>query len=296
MAKLDYLARETATNLRRNVSMASAALLTVTVSLALVGGALLVKQGVGRATVQWRGHVELSIYLKPEATPSETEAVRRQLAQAPEIKSFKYLDKAAAYAEFRRIFADEPDLRDSLSVDKIPPSFRVVPKEAEQTRVIGERFRNAAGVQDVSYAQDEIDALVSITNFLQIALWAVALVLLLAAALLILNTIRMAIFARRREVGVMKLVGATNWFIRLPFMLEGLFQGLAGAAVAFAVVWGGRNIIQTQIQHANSDVRLFKQFLVTTHDVTGTGIFLILVGVLVGTAGSALAVRRFLDV
>ena len=108
MAKLDYVARETATNLRRNVSMASAALLTVTVSLALVGGALLVKQGVGRATVQWRGHVELSVYMKPEATAAETEAVRRQLAQAPEVSRFKYLDKAAAYAEFRRIFADEP--------------------------------------------------------------------------------------------------------------------------------------------------------------------------------------------
>jgi len=137
---------------------------------------------------------------------------------------------------------------------------------------------------------------VSVTNFLQIMLWGIAAVLLAAASLLILNTIRMAIFARRREVAVMKLVGATNWFIRVPFMLEGLLQGLSGAALAFGVVWIGRDLVQDRISGANNDVQLFKQFLVTGADVTGTGILLLLVGVVVGTVGSALAVSRFLDV
>ena len=124
----------------------------------------------------------------------------------------------------------------------------------------------------------------------------IAAVLLAAASLLILNTIRMAIFARRREVAVMKLVGATNWFIRVPFMLEGLLQGLAGAAMAFGVVWIGRDLIQDRIAGARNDIQLFKQFLVTGADVTGTGILLLIVGVVVGTVGSALAVSRFLDV
>ncbi len=136
----------------------------------------------------------------------------------------------------------------------------------------------------------------SVTNFLQIMLWGIAIVLLAAASLLILNTIRMAIFARRREVAVMKLVGATNWFIRVPFMLEGLLQGLAGAAMAFGVVWIGRDLIQDRIAGARNDIQLFKQFLVTGADVTGTGILLLVVGVVVGTVGSALAVSRFLDV
>src|SRR5919199_3191962 len=235
--KVDYVTKETITNLRRNLSMASAALLTVAVSLTLVGGALLVKRGVERATIQWRGNVELSIFMKPEASQQELEAVGRQLAAMPEVGKSRYVSKPEAYDEFRQIFANEPDLRDSLTVDQVPPSYRVVPKEAEQTRLIGERFRDTAGVLRVSYAKEEVDALVSVTNFLQIMLWAVALVLLLAASLLILNTIRMAIFARRREVAIMKLVGATNWFIRVPFMLEGLLQGLAGAAIAFGTVW-----------------------------------------------------------
>ncbi|HEX6597493.1 MAG TPA: permease-like cell division protein FtsX [Acidimicrobiales bacterium] len=294
--KVDYVTKETVTNLRRNLSMASAALLTVAVSLTLVGGALLVKRGVERATIQWRGNVELSIFMKAEASEQELEAVNRQLQAMPEVSRFRYVDKAAAYEEFRQIFANEPDLRDSLSVDQVPPSYRVVPKEAEQTRLIGERFDNTAGVLRVSYAREEVDALVSVTNFLQIMLWAVALVLLLAASLLILNTIRMAIFARRREVAIMKLVGATNWFIRVPFMLEGMVQGVAGAAAAFGVVWLGRGLIESRIASANNDIQLFKQFLVTSSDVMGTGIFLLLVGVIVGTVGSLVAVSRFLDV
>ncbi|MEA2843019.1 MAG: cell division transport system permease protein, partial [Actinomycetota bacterium] len=121
-------------------------------------------------------------------------------------------------------------------------------------------------------------------------------VLLSAASLLILNTIRMAIFARRREVAVMKLVGATNWFIRVPFMLEGLIQGLMGALLAYGIVWIGRDLIQSRITGARNDIQLFKQFLVTSSDVAGTGILLLIVGVLVGTVGSAFAVSRFLDV
>ena len=294
---VDYVARETMFNLRRNVSMAGAALLTVAVSLTLVGGALLVKRGVERATVQWRGNVELTVFMKHDAQPPESEAVDRQLGAMPEVKEFRYVSKPEALEEFRTLFANEPDIRDSLTVDQIPPSFRVVPKQAELTKVVGERFRNTAGVLEVSYAKEEVDALVTVTNFLRIAMWGVALVLLLAASLLILNTIRMAIFARRREVAVMKLVGATNWFIRVPFMLEGLVQGLAGGAIAFSAVWLGRGLIENQINKAsNDDIQLFKQFLVTGSDVMGTGILLLLVGVVVGTVASAVAVTRFLDV
>jgi cell division transport system permease protein len=291
-----YVAKETATNLRRNISMASAALLTVAVSLTLVGGALLVKRGVDRATVQWKGNVELSIFMKPEAAAPESEAVDRQLKAMPEVKRYRYVSKPEAFDEFRQIFANEPDVRDSLTVDQVPPSYRVVPKQAEQTKLIGARFEDTAGVFRVSYAREEVDALVSVTNFLQIMLWAVAIVLLAAASLLILNTIRMAIFARRREVAVMKLVGATNWFIRVPFMLEGLIQGLMGALLAYGIVWIGRDLIQSRITGARNDIQLFKQFLVTSSDVAGTGILLLIVGVLVGTVGSAFAVSRFLDV
>src|SRR6059058_5217353 len=102
---LEYVFRETLSNLKRNVSMASAALLTVAVSLTLVGGALLVKRGVDRATIQWKGNVELSIFMKADAAVSESEAVNRQLESMPEVKHFRYVSKPEAFQEFRTIFA-----------------------------------------------------------------------------------------------------------------------------------------------------------------------------------------------
>ena len=117
----------------------------------------------------------------------------------------------------------------------------MVPFQASDANVIGVRFSNYPGVDQVTYAKQEIDLLVRITHDFQIGFIVLATVMLLSALMLILNTIRMAIFARRREVTVMKLVGATNWFIRVPFMLEGLFQGFVGAAVAFVIVFVSRD-------------------------------------------------------
>jgi cell division transport system permease protein len=290
--KVDYFARETATNLRRNVFMTTAAIVVVAVSLALVGGALLLKQGVDKATIQWKGGVELSVFMKSDAAPQEIDAVDRELRQTPEAKKVRYVDKNAAYSEFQKMFSNSPDMLETLNVDQMPPSFRVVPRQAQQVDVIGNRFKDQPGVRDVVYAKDTVKALLSVTRYAQLLIWAVAIVLLAAASLLILNTIRMAIYARRREVAVMKLVGATNWFIRVPFMFEGLVQGLIGALGAFAVVFMVRNFAQHAVRH----VELFHEFAVSTNEVIGTGIFLVVVGMLVGAVGSAIAVSRFLDV
>jgi cell division transport system permease protein len=290
--KVDYFARETASNLRRNVFMTSAAVVVVAVSLALVGGALLLKQGVDKATIQWKGGVEGSIFMKADAAPEEIDAVDRELRAMPEVKKVRFVTKQGAYDEFRKMFSNSPDMLETLNVDQMPPSFRVVPRQAQQIDVIGGRFKDRPGVRDVVYAKDTVKALLSVTRYAQLLIWSVAVVLLGAAALLILNTIRMAIYARRREVAVMKLVGATNWFIRVPFMFEGLVQGMIGALGAFGVVFLVRNFAQHAVRH----VELFHEFAVSTNEVIGTGIFLVVVGMLVGAVGSAIAVSRFLDV
>lgn len=290
--RVDYVARETFTNLRRNLLMTSAAVLTVAVSLALVGGALLLRQGVQNATRQWKGGVELNIFLKPEATQVQTDAVQRQLEAMPQVKRLRYVGKAQAFKEFKQLFANEPEFQDAVTADDLPPSFRVVPRAPELTQVIGEAFRDRPGVYKIKYAEKEIKTLLKVTNALRWGILGVAAVLLLSAAVLILNTIRMAIYSRRREVAVMKLVGATNWFIRVPFMFEGLFQGLVGAGVAFGFVTVGRNLLVNAIRNNE----LFKQFYVSGAEVLGTGVFMILVGVMVGAVGSAIAVNRFLDV
>ena len=291
---LDYVARETWTNLRRNFLMTSAAILTVAVSLSLVGGALLLRQGVSRATVQWRGGVELSIFMQPDATPPQTDAVERQLSQMPEVKKVTYVGQDAAYDEFKRMFANEPDMVESVTAKDLPPSYRVVPKRAEFVDAIGEHFKNSEGVRKVVFARETVQTLLKVTRILQILIFGVAAVLFVSALVLILNTIRMAIFARRREVAIMKLVGATNWFIRVPFMLEGMIQGVAGAAVAFVVVFLGRNLVA---QAVNSyDLQLIRQLVVSSQEAIATGIVILFAGAVIGTVSSAIAVGRFLDV
>jgi cell division transport system permease protein len=294
---VEYVAKETANNLRRNILMSSAAVLCVAVSLALVGMALLLKQGVANATIQWRNGVDLSIYMKatPPATPSQTQAVQSQLAQMPEVKSFFYVDQTQAYQEFKKMFQNEPAFTDTVTAKDLPPSFRVVPRHPELIDQIGAHFTNVEGVDRVVFAQNEIRSLLKVTRVLQLGLLFFAIVLLLSASLLILNTIRMAIFARRREVGVMKLVGATNWFIRIPFMIEGMVQGVVGALVAFVFVYSLRGVLHSMVNNQNQG-NLFGPLVVSSRDAIGTGLAILVVGAAVGTVGSAVAVTRFLDV
>jgi len=289
----DYVVRETATNLRRNLLMTSAAVLTVAVSLSLVGGALLLKQGVSKASLQWKGDVELSIFMKVGVAPNQSQAIERELSQMPEVKKVIYIDQQEAFAEFKRMFENSPDFLESVEAKDLPTSYRVVPKRAEFVDVVGKRFANRAGVQDVVFAREAVQTLLRVTSALQIGIVIVAGVLLLSAVLLILNTIQMAIYNRRREVAVMKLVGATNWFIRIPFMLEGMVQGLVGAAAAFGVVALVRNLLAGAVGSGDT---LGNRLLPPSGDVVGTGLFVLFAGAAIGALGSAFAVRRFLDV
>jgi cell division transport system permease protein len=289
---LDYVLRETATNIRGNILMTTAAIITVAVSLAIVGTALLVRQGVANATIQWRGGVELSIFLNPEIAETQRESILAQLEAMPEVRRVIFVDQDSAYEEFRTMFANSPDMVDSVTASDLPPSYRIVPRQPEFIRAIGERFQATEGVREVVYAEEMVNTLINVTDAARRVMFALALVLGVAAILLILNTIRMAIFARRREVAVMKLVGATNSFIRVPFMLEGMVHGLVGAGAAFAVLFIGRGLLESRVR----ENELFYQFVVSSSEVMGTGILILVVGTLVGMVGSAIAVSRFLDV
>ena len=290
-----YIGREATTNLWRNRLMTVAAILTVAVSLALVGSALLLKQGASKATIQWQNGVNAVVWVNPSAPPAQSDAIHTQLMSSPYIKSCVQRSQAYDYNEARQIEpADE--FADTTKSD-YPSSFRCILNDPSQASAVYQEFIGKPGVYDVKYPGQQIKTMQSVIRILQWVFLSVAVVLLLSASVLILNTIRMAIFARRREVSVMKLVGATNWFIRLPFMAEGLIQGLLGAGVAVLVVlalyWGiGLDTVKT----AQNQGSLIAQMSLGGWEVAGTCILVALVGVGVGVIGSAFAVRRFLDV
>jgi cell division transport system permease protein len=288
-----YVAKETNSNLFRNLLMTIAAMLTVAVSLSLVGVAMLLRQGQHRLGLQWKGGVELSVFLKPTAEQSQIDAVGKELDNMPEVKKADFINKEAAFEEFKEI-VDTKDINDVVTANDLPTSYRVVPTRAELVDSIGERFTDYPGVEEVVYAREVIEQQLNSISRRQVVFLVFATVVLGSALVLILNTIQLAIFARRREIAVMKLVGATNWFIRLPFMLEGMVQGLIGAVVAFIVVYSFRSQIMELIVDTSLDP--LNALGARASDAVGTGIFLLIVGAFVGALGSAIAVRRFLDV
>ena len=295
--RLDYFAEETVANLRRNFSLTIASSLTVAVSLALVGAALLLRQGVDNATTRWQGGIEFIVFLQPDVSQEQADAVGRELSDNPDVSDVKFVDKQQAYEEFKLLFRNSPELVDTVTPDILPASWRVVPRNTDPNVIeaIGKQFEKKAGVMSVVFAKDTVESVMKVTRLMQIGILGAAVVLLVAAGLLIVNTIRTAMLSRRREIEVMKLVGASNWFIRVPFMLEGLVQGLLGAAGACVAVIVLNNLVESRVTEGQS-LAILQNFSVSSSEVTGTLLFLLLVGVLVGTIGSGVAVSSYLDV
>jgi cell division transport system permease protein len=288
---LDYVARETASNLWRNRLMTIAAVLTVAVSLSLVGTALLLRQGVAHATTQWQHGVSVELFLKPSVSNSQKASVEQQLHQLPYVQTCLFRSQAYDYNEAKHLLT--PDESQALTVATTPSSLRCALNNPSQAQAIARQFDGYPGVSTVSYPGQAIKNMEQFTRILQLVFLILAVILLLSASVLILNTIRLAIFARRREVSVMKLVGATNWFIRVPFMFEGVIQGLLGALVAAVVVVVLHIVLNALGSGQTSNV--LSQMRLSTHEVVFTSLVVLLIGVLIGSIGSALGIRRFLD-
>lgn len=293
LTRIGYFARETLVSLRRNLLMTIAGVLTVAVSLALFGGILMLSRWVGHGTERIKGGVRLEVFMTVDATDTQILDVRAALDDDPDVKSFRYFDKEAALEEFKRIFRKDPDLVKNITADALPTSFRIVPTRAEQTTAIQGRFEAQPGVDDVATPEEALRGLLDATNTARIIFIGLSLILLVSSLFLIVNTIRLATFARRREIEVMKLVGASNWFVRLPFMAEGLVQGLIGAGLAVGVVVALKFGFDNWF---NSPTGFFREFFVTTSDATSVSLLVLLLGVLIGLFGSTIGLRRFLKV
>jgi cell division transport system permease protein len=292
--RTSYALRETLHNLRRNLLLTSASMLTVAVSLSLAGAALLLRYGVDNATQRWQNGIEFEVFLNTDASPAQTERIRRELLENPDIERVTYVSQEEQYELFKVLFADRPEYLENVDADTLPPSYRVEPgiADADVIRDLGTRFEGEAGVREVVFAEETVRNLLRVSSITQSVIFGVSAILCFAAALLIFNTIRMAIFARRREIEVMKLVGATNWFIRVPFMIEGLVQGVVGAGAAFAVVF----FVRDAAENAISGVEIFEGFIILSSQVATTGTFTMLLGAALGAVAAGVAVTRFLDV
>ena len=213
----------------------------------------------------------------------------REISDRVFVRRYRFLDHEAAYDEFKKIFRDQPALIESTTPDVLPESFRVTPVTPEKTEVLDDKYATAPGVDVVVTAQEQVKRLLAATRWINLVFTAIAVALLASSLFLIVNTIRLATFARRREIEVMKLVGASNWFVRIPFMLEGLVQGVIGALIAFLAMIGLQNVLTNAIAR-NSDFS--RGFYVTSSDAVTIGLLLVAIGASIGVIGALIEIGR----
>ncbi len=293
--RVDYIAKETGNNLIRNPSLTLATVLTVAVSLSLLGSALLLSRGIEGLNAKFRDNVEFIVWIDADATPEQVQFVAHELEISTGVSSYRFVDREETLEEFTEFYKNVPEILEAVSPDILPTSFRVVPVVPDLAVVqgLGGEFEGLPGVKEVQFASEYIKQLNSITTFTSNAILGVAVVSAVSSAMLMYNTIRTALFARRREVEVMRLVGASNWFIRVPFMLEGLVQGVFGASAAVLVVFGLNRLLRSKIESV--DFRLLESFVLQPSDVTPIALWLLLAGAVIGFIGSGVAVTRYLD-
>lgn len=292
--RLGYFLSETATNLKRNLLMTIAAISTVAISLLLLGGVQILSMIVNNVTLSWEARVEISAYLRDDAAPGEIEALESQLSGYEEIEAVTYVSKEEAYEDFKALYRNKPEFYEHIGPEDLPASLRVKLTDAKHTEEVAARIQDAPGVDDVRFGGEIIKRLLQVNSLLRTITLAMSIVLMIASAALIANTIRLAIYARREEISIMKLVGATNWFIRIPFMLEGVFAALVGALLASAIVIGANAVLFTRMGDALPF--LGPVFTFSGREIASVLLVLVGVGTLVGLMGSSLALRRFLEV
>lgn len=295
--KLDYVIRETSTNMRRNVTLNIAAVVTMAVSLGLFGSTMLLRFGVDALSSRWEEGVEVVVFVNRNIEQADKDKLEDKLNAHPNVSAVAYMDEDESMEEYKRIFANNPAMlaEGEKNPELVPTSFRVTPSTKDPQSILSmtEVFSTEPGVLRSTSALEGVRRLQHMSSTAQRLIFITAIGLLLAALLLILNAIRMAMFARRREIEVMKLVGATNWFIRVPFMMEGVVQGVVGSGFAITFVYLVNKLMNSASREETS---VLAGMIATRGEVTLVMFVVVILGILIGAIGSGWALSRFLKV
>ena len=292
MARFKLVVAEAFRSIGSNLSTSFAATMTVLIGMFLLG--LLI--ALGTWVVSWSDHVkdqlEVKVFFVDGVTPKQVNAVGAFLRTDDRIKDYQFVTRAEALERMQQKY---PELTADLPTNPLPASYEITPLRAEEVKDLSAAIRaqKFAGVERVKDGQQTSKRILQVARVIEVVFLVAVIVLLIASVLLIANTIRLSIFARRREIEVMKLVGATNWFVRGPFMVEGLLCGFAGALAAIVLLFLGKEIAVSAILDdfdatSSADVRALGFSL--------TALILVVVGLAVGAVGSGLTLRRYLKV
>jgi len=289
--RFEYLFRETTSGLRRNGLVAFAAISTTFIALLLFGLALLISRQVSLMIEATTGNVEVAVYLTDPVNPQTVESLTTTLTKLPVVADVTFESKADACDLFKRLFANQAALVNNVDCNALPASLRVKLDDPAQYAQVAAVLRGQPGIDRIVDQSAFLDRLFSVTRVFRVGVLLVSFVMLISAAILIANTVRMGLFARRKEIGIMKLVGATNWRIRMPFLVEGVVESLIGAGAAVLFLFG----LKVAFINPLYDTIQFVPW-VTNKDVIAIIPWLLVAGAVVALLAGLVGMRRFLDV
>ena len=304
--RLGLILGEVGSGLRRNISMVISVILVTFISLTFVGAAILLQMQIGQMKGYWYDRAQVAVYMctdadntgnctQAEATKAQIQDVKDKLESAdlkPYIKKFDFETHDQAYANFQDQFSDSP-IAKFVTPETLNESFRVNLVDPTQADILIESLSSLPGVQDVQDQRGLLDQIFAVLNAASYTAIGVAVLMLVAAVLLIATTIRLSAFSRRRELGIMRLVGASNRFIQTPFILEGVFAALIGSLLAGGAIVA---IVQFFVQGYLAQTLGPTTTLVTLSDALVVVPILIVVGAALAAASAGVAISRYLKV
>jgi len=285
-----YYFREAFASMRRNGWLSLASVGTVTVSLFILGCSLLLVLNANKVAAALENMLEINVFLVNNIEDEEIRQLNEKIKFLPGVAEVEFISKEAALARMQESIGAEKLA--GLDYNPLPDAFRVKTYAPQQVPQVAGEIAKLAGVEEVRYGQGLVEKLLTVTRGIRVAGWVAMVILGGAAVFLISTTIRVSVFSRRKEIGIMKFLGATNWFIRFPFLLEGMFLGLAGALLASVTVYYGYLLVIREINGLMPFLPVVNQ----SSELIPVFLCVIGLGFVIGAAGSVLSVHRFLNV
>jgi len=295
-----YFFKESTSSMWRNMALTAAAVMVTGLSLILLGWVgMTVHAGNGLASHFKESVDQIRVFLKDDITVEEQKSMDLYIRNMSEVKSVQFISKDQALQEFKDMYKDKPQMTSEIEGNPFPPEFKVRMKDPKFNAVVANRIKTRPEVsidpdtheKEIKFPKDVVQKVLRWTGAIQKVGFVLVVIFALVALALVFITIRVAIYSRRKEIGIMKLVGATNWFIRWPFIIEGMMEGFGGALVGIlaAVLFDVLLITRFEAAAENSS-------LVSGGYMALLAFFLILAGVVIGAIGSLLALRRYIEV
>ena len=290
---IEYYIREVFISLRRNNWMSVASIGTVAVSLFIFGMFLMMVMNMNKLAENMESQVQINVYLLDKVDREQARDIEKDLKEIEGVESVGFVTKDEAMERFKDRLGDQKTLLDALDeTNPLPDSFEVTVTNPDLVKTAAEKMEKLDGVECAKYGQDVMEHLFEITRLLRIFGFTLMFVLAFATLFIISNTIRLTVFARRKEIAIMKYVGATDWFIRWPFVMEGMVLGLFGSIIAAMVL----RTAYTAMAEKVYDTLAFFPLIPEQPFLTYITIVVVISGMVVGAIGSAVSIKKFLKV